>query len=100
MDRRITIQSVTRTQNSFGEMIETWATWATVWAQVNHKAGREKTEADAVRADADVEFLIRYRSGLLPTMRIVYESNNYDISSIAEIGRRDGYRILANAFTG
>jgi len=100
MDRRITIQSVTRTQNSFGEMIETWATWATVWAEVKRKAGRENTDSDAVRAESDVEFMIRYKSGLLPTMRIVFESNNYDISSIAEIGRRDGYRISANAFTG
>ena len=97
MDRRIIFAIRSETQNSLGEMIETWPVFATVWAQVKNMAGREKIDANARRADADVQFMILWLADVVPTMRIVFDGRNYDILAIAEIGRRDGLRILANA---
>ena len=98
MDRRITFQTFTESQNGVGEAVKTWANLAsnpTVWAQVEPIDGSEPFAAQQVTAEARTRFTIRYRSGISVEMRIVYASENYDIESLKELGRRDALQILA-----
>ena len=37
-----------------------------------------------------VDFRIRYRTDLTNEMRVVYDSNYYEIEDIVELGREDG----------
>lgn len=97
LDRQIVIQVNTPTRNSFGEQAPKWATFATVWAEVLPVSGREAMQGGQILAQADTRFRIRYLAGLLPTHRISYASNYYDIAHIAEIGRREGHEILAKS---
>jgi len=95
MDRRVVIESAGSTLDTFGESIETWSTFATVWASVRVNGGRESFDSDQVIAEGTTTFKIRYLSGMSERMRIVYNSANYDIQSIKELGRKEGLEILA-----
>lgn len=99
-DRQITIQSATETQSSTGYAAESWAnlgTDPTVWAQVIQKSGREFFEADKVAAEVVTVFRIHYRSDLTNKMRIVYNSRNFDILEIKELGYFEALEIIAKA---
>lgn len=98
MDRRITIQQLTQgVGEEYGEPTETWSDWSTVWANVYYGGGREFEAARQLNAEIDTQFQIRYRAGMLPTMRIVYEGRYYDIYRIDEVGRRSRWNIWAKA---
>ena len=72
-----------------------WTKFATVWARVAPITGQEKFLGDKDTASANTLFRIRNLSGLKQSMRIVYKSQNYDIKNILEIGRGEGFNILA-----
>ena len=95
LDRQITIQTPTLTQDEYGEAVTTWSTLATTWAWVRYKSGGEAIFASKDTATADCIFTIRYRSGITEKLRIVYESVNYDILHIAEVGRRKYMELTA-----
>ena len=97
LDRRVIIQNLILTPNAYGEPIESWATFATVWAEVRDLRGREFFSAQQVNAEVETIFRIRWLAGVLATMRISYDSKAYDILGIAEIGRHDGLELMAKA---
>jgi SPP1 family predicted phage head-tail adaptor len=98
MDRRITVQSFTTTQNAIGEPEKTWtALYTDISAEVAQVGGREYFSADQRVAEADCRFYIRYRGDITEQMRIVYDGKTYDIKHIREIGRRERLEILAKA---
>jgi len=89
MDRRITIQELTQGVGAeYGEPTETWADFATVWANVYNGGGHEFEQARQITAEIDTQFQIRYMPGITNTMRISYEGRLYDIHRIDEVGRR------------
>lgn len=97
LDRRITLQSLTLTQDSYGSTTETWADFATVWAEARPVLSRERFSAQHVAVEFDTVFRIRWLSGVLQTMRISYDGKYYDIQSIVELGRRAGLELQAKA---
>lgn len=76
---RITIEQYTSTRDTMGGEVKTWATVATVWASKAHQTSREFFAAAKVNAEITDLFIIRYRSGITPKMRISYDSKYYDI---------------------
>jgi SPP1 family predicted phage head-tail adaptor len=95
LDRRIVIQTPTRTQNAAGEYISrTWATHTTVWASKEDTPGDEVDEADQRTALNRVVWIIRYKSTVTELMRIYWNSKYYYITSIQEVGRKWGMRLI------
>ena len=84
LDRRITIQQNTTTRDAAGQPIDSWADLATVWAEVIPVGGSEIFQAKQTGAEAVAKFRIRYRGDILRKMRVVYDSDNYDIADVAE----------------
>lgn len=82
---RVTIQSKSATQNSYGEEVITWSTLATVWAAVEPLSGREWLEGRQVTAEVTTRIRIRRRGDVTPEMRVVYGSKTYDIMAVIEI---------------
>lgn len=84
LNKRIVIESLTQTKDVYGGMVDSWATFATVWARVNNLSGNEKraTLLGGQVAEARTEFTIRYRAGILPTMRISYDGKKYNIRHV------------------
>ena len=95
LDRKVRLEQRINTPNAYGEPIESWNLIAEVWASRAQLSGRELFESDQVAAEALYRFRLYYRTDLDATCRIVYDGKNYDIKSVAEIGRREGLEVLA-----
>lgn len=78
---RITFQSPGLVQDPLtGEMLPGWATvWAKVPASVRPLSARDLIAAQAGQSEATARMVIRYRAGVLPTMRILYRDAVYSI---------------------
>jgi SPP1 family predicted phage head-tail adaptor len=82
--QRITIQQTTTGQDTSGAEIESWATFAEVFAEKHEGSGREFFSAQKVNPELSVVFKIRYRSDLNSKMRIKLGMRILDILSISD----------------
>ena len=87
--QRVTIQDKSVSQNSYGEEVITWTDFAKVWASVEPLRGREFLEGKQITAEVSTRIRIRYRSGILPEMRVEFGSIVYDIHAIIPVEERD-----------
>jgi head-tail adaptor len=83
---------------------ETWSTLATRWASVAPVVGTERFALPQISATEQTQFQVRWGSDisdLSPLDRIVYpvgstdEGDIYDIAAVHELGRREGFKIIA-----
>lgn len=95
LDRRIVIQTPTLTQNAEGAALPAWGIFAEVWARKEDLSGEELFIAQKEDAEITTQWTIRHLSGLRNDMRISYAGQYYDILSILEIGRREGFLITS-----
>lgn len=88
---RVTIQSASETQpdSNMGQPVESWSDFATVWAHVEPLHGRERMVAQERTAELDTRITIRYLSGVLAKMRVIYGSHTYDILAVINLDERD-----------
>jgi SPP1 family predicted phage head-tail adaptor len=82
---RVIIQSNTPTQNTSGEEVPSWGTFATVWASVEPQSGAEKFDPEQFYSTTTVKIRIRYLSGLTTKMRVSFDSKSYDIEAIIQM---------------
>jgi SPP1 family predicted phage head-tail adaptor len=82
---RIDFQTLGEVQDpDSGEMVPGWATiWAKVPASVTPLSTRDLIAAQAAQSEASARIVIRYRAGVLPTMRIIHRGEAYDIKGPA-----------------
>lgn len=85
---QVTIQQATETRNTLGEAIRTWSTVATVWASVEPLRGREFFDAEQVQSEISQRVRMRYRSGIKPTMRLLYGSRILQIQAVIDVDER------------
>lgn len=87
--KKLTIQSVTETQNAYGEPVQTWATHAANrWTEVVQRAGDESFDGKRFLDTRRVVFRIRYTAGVRPKMRVLYNGEDYDIQEVFDVGER------------
>lgn len=84
LDKRITIQSATSARDGSGQPILTWSDWAVVWAAVEPIRGREYFAAQQVSAETTHRVTIRYRSGVSPQMRVVFNGRTFRIEAVID----------------
>jgi SPP1 family predicted phage head-tail adaptor len=99
LDKLIKIQRETLTGDGIGGDDLTWVDVSEEWAKAEPLSGAERPEADRPEAQARYMFVIRHRSDLLDTDRIVFNGQNYDIDFIQDEGPRPTY-LEINAFRG
>jgi SPP1 family predicted phage head-tail adaptor len=97
LDRKITIQNRTTSTNALGEKTDTWATYATMWANFRTMGGKEGQGERQEVAELTNEFRIRYIPEIVPDMRILFEGTYYDIQSVSEIQRKRYLSIKATS---
>lgn len=97
MDRQITLRQRVVTRGAAGSVVESWQNVATVWAEKLDMAGREFMAAQQSNAEISTKFRIRYYADITPEWRISHDGKDYDIISIAELGRRQWQEIMASA---
>lgn len=99
LDRRVIIQAKTETQNSFGETIETWATFKTIWAEKKTATGREAFQSGREVTGSLAVFTGHYLAGVTTEHRILEGSTVWDILSVNEIGRKEGLELVAESLS-
>lgn len=82
LTERVTIQSPAPNQDSIGEPVPTWTTFAEVWARLSDINGREYVAAKATQNEAQTRIQIRYIEGVLPKMRAVHNGTVYHIDAV------------------
>lgn len=89
LDRRITIQARAAGADARGQASGAWETFTTVWAMPMPKAGREFFGADQMQAELGFAWRIRYRTDVLPTMRVLEGSTPYEITAVVPSFNRE-----------
>jgi head-tail adaptor len=97
--RRVTIVRPTFTRNGDNERVEGEPVLTTRWASVRPAPGTERFQDAESAAEAPMRFVFRYEPGLvLVTDRLLHDDGrSYAIASVTEIGRREGWEVLATA---
>jgi SPP1 family predicted phage head-tail adaptor len=90
LDRRLIIQEPAETRDDYGQEVLTWSTFATVWAGVKLNIGKESFQTSERVKERVVDFKVRYRTDITANMRLLYDSNYYEIEDVVELGREDG----------
>lgn len=80
---KVTIQAPGLTQDPVtGEMLAGWTDFASVFASIEPLSARDFIAAKAGQSEISARIVIRYREGILPTMRILHRSKVYAIQGV------------------
>jgi SPP1 family predicted phage head-tail adaptor len=84
------IQSATETQDTYGGIIETWNTVATVWAGIFQLSGREFFAAKQVNSEINCKLKLRYRGEMCTKMRGIINGTRryFDFQASIDVGDR------------
>lgn len=82
---RVTLQSPPTAKDSVGQVTGAWVDVATVWAHVRGLRSREFFAAAQVQQEATIIVTLRYRPGVLPTQRLVWDGQRYDITGVVPL---------------
>ena len=100
LDRKITIQFRSISQNDYGEAVAAFSSSASVWAMIETQPrGKEKVNNGIETSQQSVNFLIRFSSDVDDVTngdRVLYNSQYYDIESVQEVGRNLSLRLICN----
>lgn len=91
---RVTLQEYVSLKDSFGAEIEAWSDKATVWASIEPLSGREYFAARQMNAEVNTKITIRYRTGVKPTMRILFAGRVFEILSVINTEEKNRELIL------
>lgn len=78
---KVALQRATVTADAAGQPTKTWATYATVYAEILPLSGREMLAAQRIQSELDTNIRIRYRADVATTDRVVYGSTTYEVSA-------------------
>jgi len=90
----ITIQTPTETFDTAGELVQSWADYVSVWAEIVPLVGREYWSARQVNAETTGKLRIRYFSSITPKMRIKFNSRYFNILGIINVEERNEEMVI------
>jgi SPP1 family predicted phage head-tail adaptor len=82
LKERITFQVRAAGKDALGQASGAWedvAVQPTVWAKSAFVTGRDVAVAGQYQATLDAKFIVRYRGDILPTWRVVWKSQPFEI---------------------
>jgi SPP1 family predicted phage head-tail adaptor len=96
MDRRITIQRVSVTQDEYNNDVEAWEDVCTVWASYEPLSDGERLRAGERAAEASARFQIRHSLQVADVSardRLIFGGAVYQVTHVKEVGRRKGLEL-------
>ena len=79
---RVGLSQASTAQNSFGEQIDTWSNYTTVWGSVRPMKGQELEHAHQISAEVNHVVRIRYNSSVESDHRVTHDSRTFEIVSV------------------
>ena len=89
---RLALQSESSSTDSYGQVTDTYSTYATVWGSITPLKGLELIHAQQVQSEVTHKCIIRYNSSLDTKDRIVFDSRTFEIISILNADERNIYQ--------
>ena len=89
---RVSLQSATASQDTYGQPNPTWTTVGTYWAQIETLSGRELVNALQKKAETTHRVTLRWLGESTtpnPKWRIVYKARTYNVLWINNVGERN-----------
>lgn len=99
LNKRITLQYPTRVRDAMGGYVDTWEDAATVWAGKWSVSSIEMKSGLQVSMVRIQKFMIRFRHKLLPSWRIKYGNEYYNITSIDPDEKNEFMFLMAQEVT-
>ena len=94
LDRTITVQRLAETVGASGAVTTTWENLLTVRAEVREITADEAATGFGAGEVETLIFVVRWHPSPISTGdRILFEGKSYDLKQIAEIGRRQGWKL-------
>jgi len=78
----VIIEQPSLSKNEIGEVVPSWSTFCSCWAAIEPAVGRSYYAANQLESKVDGRVRIRYREGILPTMRIKFGERILSIVSV------------------
>lgn len=85
---RITIEERTQTADNYGGFTESWATHATVWAEIQAANGSERFFAGKLAHNVTHKIIIRHLPTLTADMRLKFGSRIFKIVGLINHSER------------
>lgn len=80
---RVQFQALVDTRNTFGEAVKSWIPYGSpVWAQITPLSVREFTQAQQLQSKISARIVVRHRTDLAPSMRVVHGTDVYNIEGV------------------
>lgn len=97
LDRQIIIERKVETIAASGAVSKTWATVATIRAELVQRSTDEYLTGFGEAETGSVVFRIRYLAGITTADRVTFDGVAYDIDEIAELGRKRGLELRCSS---
>jgi SPP1 family predicted phage head-tail adaptor len=94
LNKYMSLQSGTNTQDTAGEVTTTYAHYAYAWGSLRPVSGGELTTAKQINESITYRSEIRYNSSIKTEDRIVWETRTFEIVNIMNYDENDEYMIL------
>lgn len=90
LDLRVTLYEPTITVNASGQATKGWSSAGTFYAEriITPQAGGESLQYDQIESSLIVSWRLRYPNTVKASWILEYNSEDYDIISVAPEGRR------------
>lgn len=85
----VTLQSPSTARGSAGGTVDAWSDVATVHASIEPLQGREFIAAQQGQARVSHRVTIRYRAGVVPSMRVSFGARLFRIEAVLNTGERN-----------
>jgi len=99
--QRVSVETLSESRDGYGQKQKTWTTQGTYWASIRNLSGREAVNAKQIKADTTHMVTMRYigalfaSPGLLPSMRLLFNSRVFNILYVNNIDERNReYQLL------
>jgi len=90
----ITIQQKVMIEDENLELVESWPTFTSCWAEILPLIGREYWSARQVISEVTGKIRMRYLSGVKTTMKVIDGSKIYNIEAVIDIENRHEELVL------
>lgn len=88
LDRYVNLVApLTTVQDTFGQLIKGWASFASAWASKHPGANRRFYAGEAKHAESLITYRVRHRADLTNFMRLVDGDDTFEIIGMDEMGR-------------
>lgn len=85
---QLVLQEKSVSRDAYGGEVISWSTFAIVPGEAAPISGREIVQMRMADADVTTRFRIRHVVGVKPTMRVLWDSLPFNITSVIDVGGR------------